>query len=1264
LLYLGRMATIASNSALCVRFFLLLIGCVFSPNYGGPLWAQSLTQPSLASFGVATTGTRDSLTVVLTNTTAQTAYWSDYTVAERYGNRVFHPAQGQGSIPANGSTSLKIYFEPEHNITYQQALVLHFDSGFGAINIPLSGQGVYPQTEWSSTQNLSEEALKTALKTVLNNANSLSYNAARDEMYGSLDLQSGLIECVYTGRTAAFNDRPGAVANNFNTEHTVPQSLFGSASPMQSDLHHLFPTDETANTIRNNHPFGPVASPTWTQGGSEYANSVFEPRDVHKGDAARAVFYFVLRYAGNPNLTGSYGPFVSGQESILRQWHTQDPPSAKEMARNNGIETLQGNRSPFVDQPALIERITSIANLSTEVALRAWQTWEDSLLLYPGRAVFVSVVNTGNRPLGLSSVVLSDTVHFELISAPDSIDAFDAAALLVRAKPQTPAGMGAQLLLQANGVGPLTVQLTSGPGGGSSGGAPPTPSASSFAGLEGGKAYFQQSASAGWNGPGQGRLMVLSETATAPQPPSHWAQGVADLTFGSGTWVDWNLGYGFVIANSLPSENLSDTICNLLPGVPYFAHQWNYSVSGDSAVFGPVLTQSCTPLAIPNPGGGDCDCGLFLSEYLEGSGNSKCVEIYNPCDSTVALSGFRIYTNFNGTTNQSVALAGTLAPGGTHVVCNAGSAAGLLSKAQQTNSSAIAFNGNDLVSLVRIAGGDTLDRIGDPNTLGTFWTVSTGSGNVDLVDVTLVRADSVRRGETSWTLNRLQWRAFASNFADSLGSHGVQACSNSNPIALEWTRPQNGDLQGVSVALDAEWALVGSPGTAGQYAEWADTVSQNVPQNQMGAAFVFKRLGADWVQWMELRSPDRAEGDGFGAAVALHAGLFALGAPGEGLDSTGAVYVLNRDAAGEVESVQKCTGSQVHSEFGAALDAEAATLAVGAPGGNGAVQIYEKQGNTWILTHTSIGPGPGSRFGHRVLLSGPRLFVSAPNSGAGTVRVYLKSGSVWTLETTLAPSVSGTQAHFGQSLAFEDPDLYVGHPGTNTIFPYRRTAGTWTALSPIPAPVQTPTLEGFGASLEVVDSLLYVGADLTRGGEGRVVILERYASPVTVRNQIRARDAAPGDRMGYAFAANAENGISGIPLNRRARETAFGVETGGFELGLFNSTGDWVTPWVQSAVVSTAALDVLGQEAVLSNPEGSAPSTLHYGPNPCTHTLFLYSDQPANWQLVDASGRVYGAGFHSALEPTEISVEGLSVGMYFLTFRQADSVEHVRILKR
>lgn len=61
------------------------------------------------------------------------------------------------------------------------------------------------------------------------------------------------------------------------------------------------------------------------------------------------------------------------------------------------------------------------------------------------------------------------------------------------------------------------------------------------------------------------------------------------------------------------------------------------------------------------------DCSeIFISEYLEGLGNNKALEIYNPTEATVDLSGYFVVRYDNGSSNptvlNAVQLRGTLAP--------------------------------------------------------------------------------------------------------------------------------------------------------------------------------------------------------------------------------------------------------------------------------------------------------------------------------------------------------------------------------------------------------------------------------------------------------------------------------------------------------------------------------------------------------------------------------------------------------------------------
>ena len=91
-------------------------------------------------------------------------------------------------------------------------------------------------------------------------------------------------------------------------EHTFAHSwmpTFPSTSNDQySDQYQLFPTHQNnANGRRSNHPFGIVVNVTYQfmegkVGTNAAGQIVYEPRDGHKGDAARSLFYMMVRYDG------------------------------------------------------------------------------------------------------------------------------------------------------------------------------------------------------------------------------------------------------------------------------------------------------------------------------------------------------------------------------------------------------------------------------------------------------------------------------------------------------------------------------------------------------------------------------------------------------------------------------------------------------------------------------------------------------------------------------------------------------------------------------------------------------------------------------------------------------------------------------------------------------------------------------------------------------------------------------------------------------
>ncbi len=191
-----------------------------------------------------------------------------------------------------------------------------------------------------------------------------SYTQARKHLFFDLHKQSDdqgiFVTDVYCKKR--FKLKENQIPNHvyINTEHTWPQSRFvsGTSSKVQkSDLHHLFPTDSQANSRRSSHRFMEVddinlATPTCKTSFIDMSGPTgkngFEPPTSHKGNVARAIFYFSVRYNGH---------IPDFEEEVLRQWHEQDPVDGEERVRNNKIEQIQGNRNPFIDDPSLVEDI-------------------------------------------------------------------------------------------------------------------------------------------------------------------------------------------------------------------------------------------------------------------------------------------------------------------------------------------------------------------------------------------------------------------------------------------------------------------------------------------------------------------------------------------------------------------------------------------------------------------------------------------------------------------------------------------------------------------------------------------------------------------------------------------------------------------------------------------------------------------------------------------------------------------------------------------
>ena len=195
---------------------------------------------------------------------------------------------------------------------------------------------------------------------------------------------------------------------------------------------------------------------------------------------------------------------------------------------------------------------------------------------------------------------------------------------------------------------------------------------------------------------------------------------------------------------------------------------------------------------------------LFLSEYIEGTGNNQALEIYNGTGSDIDLASdqYNVQRFFDGSpaAGLTINLNGAVADGAVFVLAQASAATAILASANQTNSDEW-FNGDDAVVLRKGATIiDVIGRIGfDP---GSQW----GSGIISTADNTLRRKGHIDAGDTDGIdafIPSREWHGYAVNSFDGLGGHSLSGPASNGPagLAVGQSVPEPGTLALLGLGL-------------------------------------------------------------------------------------------------------------------------------------------------------------------------------------------------------------------------------------------------------------------------------------------------------------------------------------------------------------------------------------------------------------------------------------------------------------------------------
>lgn len=205
----------------------------------------------------------------------------------------------------------------------------------------------------------------------------------------------------------------------------------------------------------------------------------------------------------------------------------------------------------------------------------------------------------------------------------------------------------------------------------------------------------------------------------------------------------------------------------------------NYSIYVKAKDAAGNTSPASTTIAVTtdSSGTGGAATELLFSEYIEGSGNNKALEIANNTGSAVNLSIYTLkkQTNGAGAWSTGLALTGTLSSGGKYVLVNSSISSTCFSPSAaniSTTATELAFNGNDAVGLFK--NGVLIDIIG---------TFSGGTANF-AADVTLRRKATVTSPSTTFNLTS-QWDSYTSDTCNNLASKKAKASKEETATATD-----------------------------------------------------------------------------------------------------------------------------------------------------------------------------------------------------------------------------------------------------------------------------------------------------------------------------------------------------------------------------------------------------------------------------------------------------------------------------------------------
>jgi len=303
---------------------------------------------------------------------------------------------------------------------------------------------------------------------------------------------------------------------------------------------------------------------------------------------------------------------------------------------------------------------------------------------------------------------------------------------------------------------------------------------------------------------------------------------------------------------------------------------------------------------------------------------------------------------------------------------------------------------------------------------------------------------------------------------------------------------------GQSVAISGDWLVIGAP--------YDDELEYDA-----GAAYVFRRSGAQWVEQQKLYDLSPSWEGGFGSSVAIDSDWIVVGAPGIGVCAgcgIGSGVLFRRDDRGTPQDLSDDywlyaaalhpPPSHLCCKFGTSVAFHGDSILVGSLRGEfdaGRAYAFEWNGKEWTGPQTIVPleSQVGDEFGSSVSLHGFLGVIGAKRADGvadqtGAAYVFRRTQDGWSQEARLIASDGEDRDFFGGTVRVGADMVVIGARNNRHCCGTRGAAyvfipesGIWYERSKVFP--NTPTLStDVGWSLGIDGDRLLVGA--TEGPKG------------------------------------------------------------------------------------------------------------------------------------------------------------------------------------